>query len=438
MRIVVGVVALAIAGGAAYLGRRDLSRPAVVFALSWFGFVALAQLHLTHVETDWSFSFAAATIGGGVAFIVASLAASGTAAARGAVRLDPDRYRTGRLVAIAVVLMLGATAGWIYKAHVLGGVPLLSSDPDAIRGRAFGGGGELPAWSTALTDGFYLAFWILLAVARMRWGSLGRARRLALLALAAAALFGVALDASRNLALLAIGVPAVAAYVLSAQAARRQALLRAGAALLVVIAIVGGLFVARLAQGDAGNAGNRFIRHELDTHSVVLRPLIPVYVNGVLPLDGLQGLRQTIPERAPWGGGAYSLLSLPSRFFTHAKPQFGVAVANPLATRGASFWTVASYQGRAFADYGETGVIGVSVLLGLLFGGAYRFARGRTGIFAVVLIGYVAFYCAYLIYDNLLSFSLIGLYDLAVVLAAERLASGELPWRLQARDAATA
>jgi oligosaccharide repeat unit polymerase len=434
MRIGVALVALAIAAAAAYLGRRDLSRPAVVFGLSWFGFVALAQLHLTEVETDWSFSFAAATIGGGVTFMIAALAASGTAPARAAVTLDRDRYKIDRLVGIAVVLMLGATAGWVYKAHVLGGVPLLSGDPDAIRGRAFTGAG-VPAWSSALTGGFYLAFWILLAAARMSWGSLGRLRRAALLALAAAALFGVALDASRNVMLLAVGVPAVAAYVLSAPAGRRQALLRAGVALLLVVAIVGGVFLARLAQGNAGDAGNRFIHRELDRRSVVLRPLIPLYVNGVLPLDGLQGLREAIPDYAPWGEGTYSLLSLPSRLFTHEKPLVGVIVSNQLAGRGAGFWTVASYQGRAFGDYGTAGVIGVSGLLGLLFGGAYRFARRRSGIFALVLIGYVAYYSAYLIYDNLLSFTLIGLYDLGVVLAAEGLGRWQIPERLRTRAA---
>src|SRR3954447_21384239 len=102
MRIGVALVALAIAAAAGYLGRRDLSRPAVVFGLSWFGFVALAQLHLTEVETDWSFSFAAATIGAGITFMIAALAASETAPARAAVKLDRDRYRIDRLVGIAV------------------------------------------------------------------------------------------------------------------------------------------------------------------------------------------------------------------------------------------------------------------------------------------------------------------------------------------------
>src|SRR3954470_9711545 len=119
MRIAVALIALAIAVAIAYLGRRDVSRPAVAFGVTWFAFVALAQLQLTSAEADWSSAFAATTIGGGLAFVLASLAASGTRPARGSVRLESGRYKINRLVWIALVLMLGGTAGWIYKAHLL-------------------------------------------------------------------------------------------------------------------------------------------------------------------------------------------------------------------------------------------------------------------------------------------------------------------------------
>src|SRR4051794_1176590 len=254
MRLGVALIALAIVAVTAYLGRRDLSRPAVVFGLAWFAFVAAAQLQLTPTEADWSAAFAATTIGGGLAFMLGATAAAGTGRARGAVRLERDRYNAGGLLAIAVVLMLGGVAGWIYKSHLLGGVPLLSDRVDVIRGRAFTGAG-VPAWSSALTGGFYIAFWILSAVAYLRWRAGGLAYRACLVVLAAAALFGVALDGSRNLVLLAVSVPLVAAYVLSSPAGRRQAFVRAGAALVVVVLIVGGAFVARLAQTSDKNEG---------------------------------------------------------------------------------------------------------------------------------------------------------------------------------------
>ena len=427
MRLGVALIALAIAAATAYLGRRDLSRPAVVFGVTWFTFVAAAQLQLTPVESAWSVGFAATTVGGGLAFMLGAFAASGTSPARGELLLDRQRYNAEGLLAIAVLLMLGGVAGWIYKNDLLGGIPLLSSHIDVLRGTAFENGG-VPAWASALTGGFYIAFWLLSVVAYLKWKSAGLAYRVALVVLAGGALFGVALDASRNLVLLAVSVPLIGAYLVSPRVSRRGAGVRVGAAVLVLALIVGGAFVARLAQTSRANAGNAFVKHELRAHSPLLRPFIPIYINGVLPLDGSQALRSGIPDHAPWGRGTYSLLSLPGAAFPDGKPEFGGIVAGQLASRGAGFWTVSSYQGRAFGDYGTSGVVVASLLMGLIFGSAYRFARRRGGLLAVVLIGYVAYYTAYLIYDNLLSFTLIAFYDLAVVFAAERLALSQAPW----------
>ncbi|MEA2436277.1 MAG: hypothetical protein QOF65_833 [Thermoleophilaceae bacterium] len=420
MRIAIALIAVGIAGATAYLGRRDLSRPPVVFGVLWFAFVALAQLQLTTAESDWSAGFAAATIGGGLVFMIGALAAGGTRPARGTVSLEPAQYMPRRLLAIALVLMVGGTAGWVYKAHVLGGVPLLSDSVDIVRARAFAVG--LPAWSSALTGGFYLAFWVLVAAAHITWKSARPMQRAALLALAAVSLFGVALDGSRNLVLLAVIVPLVAGYVLLPRATRGLTVLRATAAVAIVALIVGGLFVARFAHGQAGNTGNQFVQHQLDSHSPLLRPFIPLYVNAVLPLDGSQSLRDAIPANAPWGRGAYSLMSLPDAAFPDGKPDYPGIVGRQLLTRGAGFWVVATYQGRSYGDFGEAGVIVSSLLLGLMFGGAYRFAIGRSGLFALALIGYIAHYTAYLTYDNLLSFTLIAFYDLVVVYVADRLA----------------
>jgi oligosaccharide repeat unit polymerase len=432
MQVAVGLVALCVATASAYLGRRDLTRPGVVFGIVWFGFVALAQLQLTSAESTWSASFAAVVIGGGLAFMAATLAAAGTRPARGTLRVDRGAYKTNRLLAAAVLLICGAVAGWVYKSHVLGGIPLLSDSIDVVRSRSYSAQGSVtvPAWASALTGGFYLAFWSLLAVAWLDWPTTSWRRRGLVLALAAGCLFGVALDGSRNLVLEAIAIPIAATYLMATPAARRgTTVLKVGLAVALVAVVVGGAFLVRLGQTSASSGGNGFVSTELRRTTPVLRPLLPVYINGVLPLDGLQSLRDAIPTHAPWGRGAYSLLSLPDKAFPRGKPEFGSIVANQLAERGVGFWTVSSYQGRAFGDFGETGVIAVSLLLGLLFGGAYRFARQRSGIFALVLISYVAYYTAFLIYDNLLSFTLIGFYDLAVVFAVERFASGELGWR---------
>src|SRR3954452_10368124 len=152
------VAALAIAAATLYLGRRDLTRPAVTFGVVWFGCVALAQLRLTRVETEWSTGFTVLLFAAGLAFMLAAVLAGGTAGARQRIRVLREEYVPRRLVIAGGVLAAGAIAGTVYKAHVLGGLPLLSGHADALRSRAYRAGEiAIPAWSTALTDGFFIA-----------------------------------------------------------------------------------------------------------------------------------------------------------------------------------------------------------------------------------------------------------------------------------------
>jgi hypothetical protein len=69
---------------------------------------------------------------------------------------------------------------------------------------------------------------------------------------------------------------------------------------------------------------------------------------------------------------------------------------------------------------GPGGVLAVSVLMGLLFGGLYRYARTVSGLFGAAVLGYVVYYTVYMTYDNMLSFSVIAVYELAVVFAVAR------------------
>jgi hypothetical protein len=78
-------------------------------------------------------------------------------------------------------------------------------------------------------------------------------------------------------------------------------------------------------------------------------------------------------------------------------------------------WTVASYQGRLLADFGWQGVMLGSILIGLGFGSLHRWARGRAGFLPVGVVAYVAYYSAYMVYENHLSFSLIAVYELGVI-----------------------
>ena len=406
-------VALLVAAALGWNGRRDLTRPAVAFGISWFGFVALAQARLTDVEQPWSWSFAAVVIGGGLLFVVAATAAGGTAPARGNVRLGRESLHGRRLAAVAAVLIVAGCAGAAYKAHLAGGVPLLSSDPDAVRGRLLLS--PPPTWATALTNGFYLGAWCaLLAMWVVRPLPRPAAAGLALLALAG--LLGASLEASRNVLLFALAVPVIAAYV--TRSPGRQAVRLAASATVVcaVLAVVGGLYVIRVER--SGSGAKTYVQQQTKRQPSLLRPLIPLYINAAFPLEAARRLHEAVPDRTAYRLGAASLTSLPDKAFPGGKPAYGETLAALMRKpegQAQVAWTVGSYQGRLLADLGWVGVLLGSALLGLAAGAAYRWARGLTGLAAVAIVCYLAYFSAYLIYDNHLSFSLIWFFDIAVL-----------------------
>jgi hypothetical protein len=408
------VGALLIAGTLLYLGRRDLTRPAVAFGVPWFAFVAIAQLRLTELEGAWSTGFTLTVLGGGLLFIAAATLAGGTAPARGTTVVSREGIRGRRLVVAAIVLIAAGVAGAAYKAHVLDGIPLLSDDPDAVRGRVYQDGKTvLPAWSSALTGGFYLGLWSALAALWVLRNGLSRGGVAGLWLLAAAALVGVSLEASRNLFVFAVVVPLVAAYLLAGPRRRGASLVWIGVAACVLLVGVGGLFAIRVER--AQSSAQAYLEREFNRQPPALRPLVPLYVNAVYPLEAARRVDAAVPERIPYGLGSNSLRSLPDAAFPEGK--YGTDVG-ALMTTGENvrlLWTVSSYQGRLLADAGSRAVLLGSILLGLAFGSLYRWARTRSGLLPLAVIAFLTYYSAFMLYDNQLSFTLIAFFDLAVI-----------------------
>jgi oligosaccharide repeat unit polymerase len=425
--LLTAIVAGLLAGTLFWLGRQDLTRAAVTFGVPWFGLIAVAQLRLTSVEHPWSTGFTFLAIGGGLAFVVAATLAQGTPPNRGIVAVNRQQVREQRLVFAALVLVAGGVAGVAYKAHVLGAIPLLSDNPDVVRGSAVrNGDAVLPPWSSALTNGLYLGMWCVLAALWVGREGRSRARVVGLWLLAVAALAGVCLEASRNVVLFALVVPGIAAYLLAGPRGRASTAAWIAAAICVLAVGVGGLFVARLMRADS--AARTYIETELDRHPPALRPLVPVYINAVFPIEAARRLYGAVPNQIPYGFGGNSLVSLPAAFFPEGKPSMGSDVGALMRTGTGEqlTWTVATYQGPLIADLGWQGVVLGSLLLGLAFGALQRWARRQIGFLAVAVIAYVAYYSAYMLYDNLLSFTVIAVYDLAVIAVVDAVVTGQL------------
>ena len=324
------------------------------------------------------------------------------------------------------MFVCGALAGLVWKESILGGIPLFSEDADAVRGRAYGegGGSTVPAPATFLTNGFHLGMWCLLVVAWRSWSSWAWWSRVALVVVVVLCLVGSAAGGSRNVLLLAVAVPVLVGYLATPRLPRRWA---AGGVAILLLLVAAASVAFTLRVDRASDAADTFLSREADRQPVLLRPALPAYFAGAYPLETLRRIVDAFPERHSYGVAGYSLASLPDRAFPDRKPDvvetFGrLTYEGP----GTPTWTVGTYQGRAYADLGLAGVLGSSLLLGILLGVVYRYARERPSLVACVAAAYAAYYAAFMVYDNLLAFTLVAVYDIAVLAAVAAITTRQL------------
>jgi oligosaccharide repeat unit polymerase len=245
-------------------------------------------------------------------------------------------------------------------------------------------------------------------------------------------LIGAFSGGSRNSLLFAVAVPLVVAYLASGPLARRQALGLAAVA-LVLVAFASVVFAERISQRGGGET---FYELATEDKPVVVKPVMPAYIAGTYGFETFRRVHDAFPGRYTYGYGGYQLTSMPDKAFPDGKPPVGT-VFGLLSWDGpgSATWTVASYQGRAYADFGIAGVLLASMLLGVLFGGVYRLAREYPSVLTLVATGCAVYIAAFMVYDNLLSFSVAVVYDLTVVGVATALAARQAGAR---RDVAVA
>jgi hypothetical protein len=174
---------------------------------------------------------------------------------------------------------------------------------------------------------------------------------------------------------------------------------------------------------QGGTPLNRFVTHELRDAGPAHEAGLLLYIGATFALETERRLVQEVPGRHSTTSGLATLQLLPDALFPNGKPSYGDITAATTRDRDPSpHWTVATYQGRAFLDFGTAGVFILSCLLGLVLGLAYRLARGRTWLVAAAVAAYAAYYAAFLAYENLLSVNPTFVYDLAVLALVERTA----------------
>ena len=419
MTIAIVAVALALCASLLWIGRRDLTHPAVAFGVVWFVWVAISQLRVTDAEGAWSLGFASIVFGGAFLFIAAAVISGGTAAVRGTIR--PARPDARILLAAALVLGVCGAAGLAWEAQILGGVPLFSGNTDVLRGRAYTAGHRVPSVVGYLVDGLHVTFWLLLTTIALTWRRWSWRRQLPLAILALAAFVAAAAGGSRNALLFTVLVPVFAAYALRQEPftiRQRTAIVAAG---VLIVAFLGAFSVYRTDQKTSGLHG--FVERSAPHSSAAYRAAFLVYIGGALGFESERRLVAEMPSWFSYDSGVSSLEVLPDRLFPNGKPSFSSVVAAGIRNREPDVdWTVATYQARPFYDFGVGGVLLVSIITGLILGAAYRLARGKEWFLAAVVVGIVAYYSAFLFYVNQLSLDRTWAYDLVALAVVEYLA----------------
>jgi oligosaccharide repeat unit polymerase len=404
-------------------GRREVTHPAVAFGAAWFGCVALAQLRLTTFEQRWSQGFAVLVVSGGAVFVVAALFMGGVSPVRGSFRIEPSALRIRRLLLACYVLLPAALFGLAWKASILGGIPLLSGRIDVLRMRAYTPEAHVPGWVTLLSNGFHLTFWIALAILYVGQFTLHRSTKGVVYFMAAVSLFGVSAGGSRNAILFALLVPTIVAYLLTGTRLPRRYRRLAFASALVALVSVTAFSLVRMHQGPS--ALNRFVT-DVAGDNVAHDGALLMYMGATFGLETERRLVAEVPARESYTSGTASLQLLPDVLFPNGKPSYDKITSQLTRDRDPSpHWTIATYQGRAFLDFGFAGVLVVSAVLGLVLGLAYRLARGGTWLVLAVVAAYATYYAAFLPYENLLSVNPTFVYDIVVLALVERVARRE-------------
>jgi oligosaccharide repeat unit polymerase len=383
--------------------RTDRMRPWILLGVLWYPAVAISQLHLlTGYEHEWSNRTAALILVGPVLIAVPAAVISRGSSASAHRGTFPSRVSARRLRAGGVVLLGGALVGSVLRAHLLGGITVLSANVDAARAQ------RVPAPVTFLTDGAFIAFWLFLA----RLYVLRRtARRISLVdaGLAVASLGVVASVASRNTLLLALGVPLLFAHGTGIMP--RVKFRYIAAIVAVTAAILSGLFFYRTSQHRTDAFEHFFYYEIVPATPRPLRPLLPAYLSFATGFETLSRVTAAFPSSYPYGGGRYSLSWIPRQLQVVRRDDLNV-VTGQLSQP--YYFNVSTYEGPLYADAGWLGVVIGSFLMGIGLGFAERWLLARRTAPRAGVRAFLAYTVAFLLYANLFTLYLSPLYDMLV------------------------
>lgn len=359
-----------------------LLSPQIGFPLLWLLGVGLAQIRLFDFQKhgDWSLRVWAVMVLVPAAFVCgAAVGRAGADLVREKVRPPAEPSLREWRQASLVLLAIGVLEA-LHQFVIAGGIPLLQSDVDRSRLALPGGP------SVVLTNCAPIAAAVALAGPRR----LDPRRCKVELAVAVTGLAVVALLGGRGQVILGV------AFIVLLRALRFGApsLRFLGGALAVLLLFVSVIFFVRTRQ----SVGQPF---EAELYSSVL-PDIPAPARILVPLqlaiasnfEALAQLVDSIPDRFPFGHGAYD-----ARGFDLVIP--GSKHVGEVSAQLTPPFVTSTVAGPLWADGGFGWVAGGLAVIGALAGGVHRLAT-RTGSLRYMLpAAYLTYLCFFGIYQSL-------------------------------------
>ncbi len=395
-------------------GKRDLLHPVRVFGSLWCFCLALGSMQLLSIISDWDVFMWSCVLTGLATFIGGFWFGNKIFGQRtihseeivGEVLSKPNLLSEGKALWIGALCVLIGVVVLGYEDFLIGGIPLLSGDPDSLRMELFGGAAANPQFNSLFIKiihvfvefvkyGAFLAFIVL-----FQDGVKSKKVKFASVCIILVGTLAYFSQAGRTFFVMI----AITGVVLFHYLRRPIRVAEIGAAVTLLFLFVGLFGSARVKQSQTAPLFNQALSQSRFPEGNFWDGVAFGYATTTISFEVFYRLTVDFRTmaRAPGGFLFYSL----HRFI----PRSNLGeVANDLYS-GES--TTSTFLGDFYGDYGYWGVFFGPLVTGCLYGWAYSKGRRRRSLYWVYVRAMLIQVLIFFPYVNLFSLYLTWIFDL--------------------------
>lgn len=397
-------------------GEPDLLNPVRVFGGLWCFCLALASMRLLPTLSEWSPLMWSCVLTGLVTFIVGFWVAKTISDGRNrklglsvAEELSVINFLpNGKTLILAGILLLVGASILAYEDFLIGGIPVLSDNPDFLRSQLFGTTGD-PKFDTfslkflhlfveCLKYGVFLAFIVLFQKKRKS----AKTVFFSMLIIFVGTLVYTS-QAGRMFAVVIV----VTGVVLFHYLRRHIRLVEIGAATVILFLFIGVAGSLRINQSQSAPLFERALRDSSFPEGQFWEGVAFGYATVTVSLEVFYRLTEDLRNmRHPPGGFLFYALH---RFI----PRTSLGeIAGDLYSGET---TTSTFLGDFYGDYGYWGVLFGPLIMGMLYGWAYSLMMGTNAIYWVYVRALLLQMVIFFPYVNMFSLYLTWIFDLVAM-----------------------